>query len=806
MKRKGLVTGLGLIACCSILFSVSASLMWFDNRTRIAPNQIVGSSNGAYYASGDGSKDDPFVINQPRHLYNLAWLQYLGAYNQEEDGTVKEVYFRVEGNSTNEGGDSILDMDGWTLPPIGTKENPFVGNFNGNDTIIKNLTVSNTFSDYGDAHPYYNGDGKEMTKDNFVQPKIIGFFGVVGALDTKNYEYTTNIAIEGASYTDANLVYDTYVDNITIQNKTSNQELLAGLLAGYVNAPIRQCGVGYGEFSFASGTKNLSTSNTPSGATIKGVSNYSLIGAYNPSKFSYKGLPGTDGGSGSASGWGGSIDMRMLNKRLTYINATGTFTVDTSSTLISKGKGEIQASLSRGRCWTTKEYYWNASYSDSYHTMYLLDGTCLPLNVDEDAMGLVNNQETEFSKTINGYSHKLHSNATYLSDDLISESVLKSNTGYLVSAGTSTSDSIIRAGYRQFDESTYYSGIPDSFIDTYQITYDEDHKKQFAMFTIKNNTTYRILDDVNGNSYSSGNENKTYSELDLVKYKEVRSNFDIAMDGAQVYNGFHFQQYLPEAITTNAANLSSFITKQNVKILSDDIINDYELIKGGLNFTVENDGFITTIVGAGYNSSGGGHSLFDLYKIDRDENTHVINSLTRIEKIYVKTDNDNSITDIAYNTQPSTAYTEAINLYSLATSDKLTKDAAYYFEVPVEKGDYLIGTATNSSQNNAYLLYLDIGANGSDSSEKTKSPTEIDFVYYGSDKKLVKITSDGTYVNSEVVFQIDSGASGSIAFKRTYTEGTSIVYYYIPTASSINITAIGTDGKSSQSDSELAEN
>lgn len=132
---------------------------------------------------------------------------------------------------------------------------------------------------------------------------------------------------------------------------------------------------------------------------------------------------------------------------------------------------------------------------------------------------------------------------------------------------------------------------------------------------------------------------------------------------------------------------------------------------------------------------------------------------------------------------------------------------AYYFELPVNAGDYAIGKSADEYM--SYLMYLDIGANAGDSGSgdtPTTSPTEIDFVYYGSDKKLVKITSDGKYINSEVVFQIGSSASGAIAFKRTYVNSASIVYYYIPTASSITVTPTGTDGKYSKSDGELSEN
>ncbi len=695
MKRKGLVTGLGLIACCSILFSVSASLMWFDNRTRIAPNQIVGSSNGAYYASGDGSKDDPFVINQPRHLYNLAWLQYLGTYNQEEDGTVKEVYFRVEGNTTNEGGDSILDMDGWTLPPIGTEENPFVGNFNGNDTIIKNLTVSNTFSDYGDAHPYYNADGNEMTEDNFVQPKIIGFFGVVGALDIKTYEYTTNIAIEGASYTEANLVYDTYVDNITIQNKTSNQELLAGLLAGYVNAPIKQCGVGYGEFSFASGTKNLSTTNTPSGATIKGVSNYSLIGAYNPDKFTYSGLPTTSGGDSQGEDYGTSIDIYSLYNKLSVVLNTSSNPLTIPNNYAIPIKFDSNAQISSGSGTTTVTSSGTSITANKAST----------IGVDSNATNI-----GYYSGALNvskeGYSSKDFSNITTATNSPIS-----------------------------------YSSLTDK------------EKEKIQNYLAKATSTGKNSDNaiiLNGTSNFNGmNQTKAKAfPISSSAYTVVEN----AKIGSKTTNAF---------IPTNGLWVAP--TKP-----------------GRFEFIASGTGIQTCVL---------------IIRLIRSEKENYSVGFKNTSYL-VQFNNDWSGGMVGF----AIAQKKVVYYGLEITQDDIDAGYEYFITNDADVTGSIFGYPT--------IFYLDIGTDGGDSGgDATKtSPTEIDFVYYGSDKKLVKITSDGTYVNSEVVFQIDSDASGSIAFKRNYTDGTSIVYYYIPTASSINITAIGTNGKSSQSDSELAEN
>ena len=120
------------------------SFAWFSNNNNVTRG-FDGSTTGAYFARGNGSEGNPYVINKPIHLYNLAWLQYVGFFKD------KEPYFIIERD---------LDMSGWTLPPIGTTMNPFLGHLDGYDTThsigqtatakISNLTISNSFEKYND--------------------------------------------------------------------------------------------------------------------------------------------------------------------------------------------------------------------------------------------------------------------------------------------------------------------------------------------------------------------------------------------------------------------------------------------------------------------------------------------------------------------------------------------------------------------------------------------------------------------------------------------------------------------------------
>ena len=77
---------------------------------------------------GTGEQNNPFIINNKKHLYHLAWLQNIGDFKD------KKYYFEIE---------SDIDMEGMALPPIGTEECPFIGDLNGNYKVLSNLFISN---------------------------------------------------------------------------------------------------------------------------------------------------------------------------------------------------------------------------------------------------------------------------------------------------------------------------------------------------------------------------------------------------------------------------------------------------------------------------------------------------------------------------------------------------------------------------------------------------------------------------------------------------------------------------------------
>ena len=802
---------LPIICLASITtFVVANSFAWFTESNKKTPT-INGSTPTAYYKSGDGTKDNPYVIARPVHLYNFAWLQYMGTYNKvDDDGTVKQTYFKIDDDlATDSNGNKVLDMKGYALPPLGTEDNPFVGDFDGNGAIITNLTISNKYGDYSRTP-------SSVTSTNFDVPQVIGLFGVIGATDTsKAYEYS--------STTDA-LVHDVYAENLTIKNDTSsNKQTLAGLLAGYVNAPMLNCGVGLGTFDLASDTKSLGTYN---GTTLKGVSDYALVGSYNSENFSWS-IP-DGGGGGQGNDWGGSIDISSFAKRITYIkkqicgelnpagsstNNTKTYTSDIYNVSLYE-RAVSSDSYKFDFDWFTFDDS-IAGKTNSYISFQ--EGTYLPLNINLTTSTIKDEQGNDYSDSTSPQLGSFY-------DGKNAESVLSTNTGYIVGYKSST-NAYPRIQKQKSEASASSLGIRYSIATQIKGVNEIDDSKMFDssnfalyMYDTNEGKTKRIEDDDNKTNNESFNKSKietTYSSSKFSKYSLVKSEF-ISMLKSSSTNARTLGKLLLEGIRIYNLNNYEFsenryTASNNTVSLNGNVKSTYQFQNGGFNFTVSKPGIITMILGT-YASNSSLHSGIDLYQVTRDSSNNITScdENTRIKQIYTSSDGK----EISYNSKSGNATNLSIDLDAAAkTTGVLSANCAYYFEIPVTAGDYFLSKIKredSSSSNLPYILYLDIGANAGDSGDEDDdtSPWPIDFVYFDSNKTLVKISTDkdssGNYIykNSEALFQINETASGIIKFKRKDGDG-SVVYYYITSGSSITVVAIATEGKYEQSTSNL---
>lgn len=284
------------------------SFGWLAQNVSV-PENTNGGAIGSYFGGGDGTEATPYLIKTPRHLYNLAWLQDIGIFNQktetDADGNkrIKPTYFKIDSTE--------IDMTNLALPPIGTTKYPFISHLEGNNGVIKNLHVTDDFSQLT-HHPYTIDAHKDTYVDSSTNIlkncEIIGAFGVIG-LYNYNKEITLPDGKDFSTYTvssSAISVSDVYYDNLTIEPKAS--KTLAGLLAGYVAGTLTTSGVYHGSIQFQSSQTSLT--NIP-------LSKYTLVGDYNSSVVSWLDRPG------SQKGWGNTIDIESLFTRADLIYKAG---------------------------------------------------------------------------------------------------------------------------------------------------------------------------------------------------------------------------------------------------------------------------------------------------------------------------------------------------------------------------------------------------------------------------------------------------------------------------------------------------
>ena len=310
--KKSLAVILGS-AVFTALLAVGISIAWLSPTAymRNSENPIEGMVQDKYYNSGDGiTYETAFEITQPRHLYNLAWLQYLGFYNKSEGIDNHQFYFKLGNN---------IDMSQFgPIPPIGTESNPFVGNFDGHGYVISGVTISNDFNDYI-SHPSAIEGWDNSTKK---QPHILGLFGVVGEYPGGNN--STNYD------TEVNEFVNTAVTNATI--KTVVNDSLIGIVAGCVydgdltdtHDVLKNIAVDSSKIDVSGPGASAYYDNT----LTTNISDYTLVGYTNNISTAVKASKSVYGinidtnityaatEEGNYAGWGGSIDMLSMYNQL----------------------------------------------------------------------------------------------------------------------------------------------------------------------------------------------------------------------------------------------------------------------------------------------------------------------------------------------------------------------------------------------------------------------------------------------------------------------------------------------------------
>lgn len=311
--------------CALLLAGAAVTYAWYRPiKLNFAPAKVDGSIRASYFESGDGSQAHPFEIAKPEQFYNLAWLQYLGRFNEAgENGTIPTTYFRLSAD---------IDMAGYVLPPVGTEKYPFVGNFDGEGKTVTGLKIAvPTDLPIEEAYEY---------------PQIVGAFGVVGTMNGE----AGNITIGGQDYTyssAANEVKNVTFKGLTVETQTPNA--LIGLAAGYVNGTLTNVGIQLDNTLMSKLDIKLDTS--PLNAISANLSDHSLVGYtkdvetdtsntvkhYQPTAaqgtFTAKGETGDDETTG-----GGSLNVANLHGRLAEFRTDAVETASNNMSTYSSAK------------------------------------------------------------------------------------------------------------------------------------------------------------------------------------------------------------------------------------------------------------------------------------------------------------------------------------------------------------------------------------------------------------------------------------------------------------------------------------
>lgn len=432
----------------------------------------------------------------------------------------------------------------------------------------------------------------------------------------------------------------------------------------------------------------------------------------------------------------------------TSTNTAGTWTI--SNGTMSSGTGNNKRYIRYNNGWTVQS---------SSANITITNVTC---DIDNELI-----QTNWQTITTSNETEQLHTTDTYIplaaNDD---GTVSPKNTGYIIGGSnydySSTFPGDIRVSYYSI------SGNLDVALNTN--TYSGSNLEVVTR-TYLSDGFCRVNDDYN-NSNPNNNINstlktkfankKTTLDLGLGKYSDSRTQLHDTLNGATNIYGLHFMDAL--------INIDNTVTIGKATI-NNAIYYDYKMPQDCIDFNLSTRGYLNFFAGTYFKDN---ETFFSLHKIERD-NAGEMTSIKEISKIYG--DPNDSSKDYIYEyvgesaPQLSDGYVLMFDTAWITNpGDNFVDNAMYYFEIPVNEGEYALGSV--SGKNGAYLIYLDIGASAKTMGDGTTLETSIkgiDFVTSTSISSaniadtLSSITNE---TNAKAVIVVKVRFQGTINFVR----------------------------------------
>lgn len=749
--------------CALLLAGAAVTYAWYRPiKLNFAPAKVDGSIRASYFQSGDGSQAHPFEIAKPEQFYNLAWLQYLGRFNEAgENKVIPTTYFYLSAD---------IDMADYVLPPVGTEKYPFVGNFDGNGKTVTRLKIAApTDLPIEEAYEY---------------PQIVGAFGVVGTMNGE----AGNITIGGQDYTyssAANEVKNVTFKGLTVETQTANA--LIGLAAGYVNGKLTNVGIQLD--NTLKSNLDIKFNTSPLNAISANLSDHSLVGYtkdvetdtsntvkhYQPTAaqgtFTAKGETGDDETTG-----GGSLNVSSLYDRVKAISAAATQSGNTKTKTYyddsgdnwKKGSFTLMSGTDYlfGKARTGE--YWTGGYT--YNLSNLASGSIYRISNGSQGLvspqltigfgGVVKNADSRFNAlpwTVEGAGenwriYTLLNGITYYlipTGDSLSTTTIADNAdvwtieGRKISSGGkylaySSGWKLVETATELFFALCSTSNDADNLLDTYApLVVDGEYKATsentgyIVGGTSNHGTTiadtngdirvlkhaYSNIDTTSETGYFEKGSDGGITDIKTITflqgavdttansvYAKAKSHFIEALnkDKDSIYS-LRFQGGVVDRVIT--AGRVQIGTSEKTDYQMPESCIDFNISSGKLAFFASSHGVSNT------------RSFFSLHQITRDGSE--ITAIKEISKIY------------AYGSGYVYAYAGEEDPYDGANGYELKFDTSilteqrqdasilgnsngagtklYYFEIPLNQGEYALGAVANG----AALMYLDIGVGDS---------------------------------------------------------------------------------------------
>lgn len=814
MNKKKTFAYLVLGIATSIIMLVSMSFAWFFNTTAdIVPNP-TGEVITSYFHCGLGTEEDPYVITRPVHLYNLTRLYedldgfaeannyFQLGYDLDNDGDL-EFYSYSDSGVYQSNYSDRLNMNYYeNFTPIGSEEKPFGGVFNGSSLTIDNLNISGEgISDIG-VFGY-------VTEDATIQDLYIDNLNidVTGAVANAHDAHDTNayVGYIVGHLENANCVTNTYVNNCEI----TGQSVLTKNDWGY-----------YGKCDNAGTLKDFlahAGNEDPSwGGSVNMRKMYDRLYAiagqattHNNYAFEKDIVTKVDGTTFERNALTGYAYTYRDREEGSFVFSRYPDNNGPRSNFMYLNGGTQYHQIKQ------TETQVSGGYKISYNGHYLgINGTSVAAH--EDAWIYQNNY---LSIYIDGQQYYLTHNLT-LSTTTQETWTRQNNTrlyyttqswftttyhyitydnGWTVKTTTTRNNCTqltwTNATYTRIDESsngadyldytgtnvTYFPLITEE--DSYAVT---GKNTGYVIGGSEDNTTAAYPDktgDIRVSKYATSNINKSYSggnlttvytinsslqttqinSSDYTKYLDSRASFLNMITDGNVY-GLHF---MPANISIN------HLVSADYTLINGEEKENYQMPASSIDFNLMEKGVINFFAGTYFS---GNNSFFSLHHIKRDENDAII-SIKEIAEIYKSSSDRNpyiyKYTDNTYSDVLTSNYSLTFSTNRIKRQSDITTNAVYYFEIPVNAGEFALGSVDGGT--GAYLMYLDIATNGGidfDADVDTFGSVEYRSAPDVAETSLVLITYEqqaNQIVNLAVVY-IESQKRYDITYSGTLEE------------------------------------